>query len=66
MAGELGDAALPRCEAFVRFVPAFDLAACADALERKDNYFISAALSAAYARYAQPIRIASGNSLFWA
>jgi len=56
MAGELGDAAPSALRGIAAVCPALNLAACADALERRDNYFYQrhfvAGLMARYAKKA--------------
>lgn len=58
MAGELGDSAPPALCGFAAVCPALDLAACADALERPDNYFYQRHFVAGLlARYAKKARL---------
>jgi predicted alpha/beta-fold hydrolase len=58
MAGELGDAAPPALRGIAAVCPALDLAACADALERPDNFFYQRHFVAGLmARYAKKSRL---------
>lgn len=58
MAGELGDAAPPALRGIAAVCPALNLAACADALERRDNYFYQRHfVSGLLARYAKKAKL---------
>lgn len=62
MAGELGDAAPPALRGVCAICPALDLAACADALERRDNFFYQRHfVRGLMARYAKKQKLLPGR-----